>query len=89
MSANGAARGQNGRAIIVAFAVSFLIWPALNGILRPFSAPALELFGILEVLPTLAGGLTGMLLERSNVGAWWVIMAAVGAVGVTAVGPPR
>jgi hypothetical protein len=87
MSVGGATRGPNARAVIILFAVSFLIWPALNGMLRQF--PALEFFGILEVLPTLAGGLTGMLLQRSHRGAWWVITAAVSAVSVTAVGPPR
>jgi hypothetical protein len=74
-------------ASVIALAVYFLVWPALSGVLRQF--PALVFFGLLEVLPTLAGGVTGMILRRSCPRAWWVIVAAVGAVGITVVGPPH
>jgi hypothetical protein len=85
MSVGGASRGPDARASVVAFALAFLVWPAFNGM--PRQLPALLFFGLLEVLPTFAGGVTGMILRRSCPRAWWVIAAAVGAVSITAVGP--
>ena len=87
ISVGGASRGPDARASVVAFALAFLVWPALNGLLR--QVPALVFVGLLQVLPTLAGGVTGMILRRSFPRPWWVITVALGAVGIAAVGPPR
>jgi hypothetical protein len=87
VSVGGLSRGTDARASVIAFGLAFLVLPALTGVLRQF--PALVFFGLLEVLPTLAGGVTGIILRRSFPRPWWVIVAAVGAVGVTVVGPPH
>jgi len=87
MSVGGASRYPDARASVIAFALSFLVWPALHGMLRQFTE--LVFFGLLQVLPTLAGGVTGMVVRRSSPRAWWVIAAAVGSVSITAAGPPH
>jgi Mn2+/Fe2+ NRAMP family transporter len=88
LSLGGAIRGSGARPAVIAFALSFLVWPALQGVsLREIGA--LEFFGIFEVLPAMAGGLAGLALHRFNLRISWFVASAILALSLISIGPPR
>jgi hypothetical protein len=84
----GVIRGPGARPSVIAFALSFLVWPALNGV-RLREMGALGFFGLLEVLPATVGGFAGLALHRFNLRIWWFIASAILALGLISIGPPR
>ena len=83
------ARRGGARLAVIAFALSFLVWPALHEGVSLREAPAVEFFAILEVLPATGGGLTGLALDKLDLRIWWFLAAGVVAVGLLAIGPPQ
>jgi hypothetical protein len=92
LSLGGVIRGPGALPAMIAFALSFLIWPVLR-----YGASAylgglmgyLGYLGIFEVLPATAGGLTGLALRRFNLRIWWFVATATLAVSLVSIGPPR
>jgi hypothetical protein len=86
LSLGGAIQGPGALAAVVAFALSFLVWPPLNGI-SLLNLGGLGYFGIFEVLPAIAGGLAGLALHRLNLRIWWFGATAILALSLLVVGP--
>jgi hypothetical protein len=88
LSIGGAIQGPGALPTVIAFALSFLLWPPLNGI-SLLNLGALGFFGIFQVLPAIAGGLVGLALHRLNLRIWWFVATASLAVSLLLIGPGR
>jgi len=88
LSLGGAIQGPGALPAVVAFALSFLVWPPFNGI-SLLNFAALGFFGMFEVLPAIAGGLAGLALHRLNLRIWWFVATAILALSLLIIGPGR
>jgi hypothetical protein len=92
LSLGGVIRGPGGLPAVIAFALSFLVWPVLRhgaSALLGGRMGYLGYLGIFEVLPAIAGGLTGLALHRFHLSIWWFVATAAFAVSLVSIGPPR
>jgi len=88
LSIGGIMRGPGARLAVVVFALSLLVRTAFHGGVRVLPGILMYL-GILEVLPAIAGGFVGLALHRLHLRVWWFAAAAILAIGLVAIGPPR